>query len=150
MRSAKAILAGLLLAAAGCGGDGKTEVSGKVRFDGKLLESGTVWFYGEDGAKSPSAIGPKGDYAVYAVKTGKVVIVVDPRASPVRPSPPRRGEEARRGRRQLEDPGTLHQQQDLAPERRLARGRQQARHRPRTLSLGVAAPPGLVRTAAFS
>ncbi len=70
------IMMGMVLAVAGCGPAEKADVSGKVRFDGKLMASGTVTFLGSDGARSYSAIGSGGEYSVRGVARGEAKISV--------------------------------------------------------------------------
>jgi len=64
-----------LTAAAGCSG-GTASASGRVLYDGKVVKSGSVVFYGPDGVGVPGVIGPDGRYEVTGVLPGTVKVTV--------------------------------------------------------------------------
>src|SRR5687767_2891918 len=68
-----AVLAGLVLAAAGCGGSGSKvrEVTGTVTFDGKEVAEGEIIFSPEDPALSPDSGTIKDGKYTAKVKEGK-------------------------------------------------------------------------------
>jgi hypothetical protein len=70
------VVAMLVLAAAGCGGGPKADVSGTVRFDGRPLASGSVTFIGSDGKLVYSVIGSEGQYSIRGVAMGKAQVSV--------------------------------------------------------------------------
>jgi hypothetical protein len=69
-----ALLAPALLVLAGCAGQG--QVSGKVRYQGKPLPSGTITFYDRKNNTVASAIHEDGSYSVEKVVAGPVKITV--------------------------------------------------------------------------
>jgi hypothetical protein len=60
----------------GCGSQG--EVSGTVKYNGQLMNKGTVTFQGRDGKTYASPIGSDGRYAIKGIPTGpaKIGVVV--------------------------------------------------------------------------
>ena len=74
------LLAGLLVAAGGCGGEPKTgEVTGTVKLDGKAVTAGTVSFQPKAGGVPVMAeIGPDGTYTALSVPVGDVLVGVQP------------------------------------------------------------------------
>jgi hypothetical protein len=66
------------LAAPGCGTDGDVgQVTGKVRFHGRPVPSGTVTFIGADGNAVYSKIASDGTYRIARVPVGEAKIAVD-------------------------------------------------------------------------
>jgi hypothetical protein len=64
------------LLVAGCGARGTGHVSGKVEYDGRPLDGGTVFFAHENGAGFQSLIKPDGSYEVNKIPVGRVRIAV--------------------------------------------------------------------------
>jgi hypothetical protein len=67
------LTAALLLA--GCA-PGLGQVSGKVKYKGQPLPTGTITFYDQKNNPTSSAIGPDGSYSVQKVAAGPVKITV--------------------------------------------------------------------------
>jgi hypothetical protein len=99
-RSTKASLvlrtAALLTAvwlAGGCGGGGQSQpathtVSGTVRFNDKVVNYGSVAFYGGDGRPVKSVIQTDGSYNIRNPPLGEVKVAVETGPPPVLISPP--------------------------------------------------------------
>jgi hypothetical protein len=69
----------LLVALAGCGGDNRARVSGKVTYQDKPLPGGTVVFVTEDNGKQDRApIQPDGTYSAANVPMGNLRVGVEP------------------------------------------------------------------------
>lgn len=68
-----------ILAAAGCGGHGTGNVSGKVLFRGQPVTAGHVTFLGQDGRTASGKINADGSYTVAGAPGGPVTILVDSR-----------------------------------------------------------------------
>jgi hypothetical protein len=68
-----AVMAAALLLA-GCAGKG--QVSGKVKYKGEPLPTGTITFYDRANKTVSSAIGPDGSYSVEPVAAGPVKVSV--------------------------------------------------------------------------
>lgn len=70
------LLPTIVLALSGCGGVG--EISGVVKYQGKVVPAGTISFYDEGRGVWSSDIKPDGSYAVSGVPTGTARITVLP------------------------------------------------------------------------
>jgi hypothetical protein len=64
-----------VLGLAGGRGPGLADVTGRVRYKGKALSSGTIQFLGSDGATYPAKIGADGAYRV-RVRVGDAQVLV--------------------------------------------------------------------------
>ena len=70
-----ALLVLLVMALAGCGRP-KGTVTGKVSYNGEVVPSGTVVFYGKGDESSQAPIGPDGTYEATKVPLGEVKVTV--------------------------------------------------------------------------
>lgn len=85
VRSGAVACLALALACCGCGPSGRPgQLTGKVRFAGKELPSGTVCFQGADGKKQYAPIAEDGTYKVAGVAPGAARVGVEshPRVPP--------------------------------------------------------------------
>lgn len=97
MRYFGALVLGLALLLAGCGG-GDATVTGEITYKGKKLNMGSITFYGPGGEGKSFDIKSDGSYTATGLKPGKhTVTIMTPKHAPVTVPAPDEGKKVIKG-----------------------------------------------------